>query len=277
MTKYGEGEDEEDCDCSWMGYFIRKRLDGITDVNNAERSLMKMWNGHVAKFKGRGFRHLDEILTDFLTEECHMLIKLNLYRSFMSHIASLQQSGLISMEKMLYYVNAMQVAMNVIKDTKTVNGRFQMYNTIPVISPSRRNYSETIIPVMVSSDQNTKEIDGIEKPSFCSLTIYKGKKSDSSEDEKEGDGEIRIGREYQAVPPPYIPPSERKEDLADERALLVWAPQDNADHAVLDQFVITSKEKFGYNIEQALAMLLLHKYDTEAALVDLSKYAPRIY
>jgi len=125
---------------------------------------------------------------------------------------------------------------------------------------------------MVNFDQNTKEINGIEEPS--SITKSKGKMLDSSDDEKEGDGEIRVGREYQAVPPPYIPPSERKEDLADERALLVWAPQDNADDAVIDQFVMTAKEKYGYNIEQALGMLFWHKYDAEAAMADLANYTP---
>jgi len=123
MTKYGEGEDEADCECSWIGYFTKKRLDEITDVNTAEKSLMNIWNVHVAKYQGRGVRHLDKVLKDFLTEHSHTLIELNLYRNFVSHIASLQQSGLISMETMLYCANAMQEVMKVIKETKTVIGQ----------------------------------------------------------------------------------------------------------------------------------------------------------
>lgn len=34
---------------------------------------------------------------------------------------------------------------------------------------------------------------------------------------------IRVGRDYQAVCPEFIPPTDRKGEL-NERALLVWAP-----------------------------------------------------
>ena len=46
--------------------------------------------------------------------------------------------------------------------------------------------------------------------------------SESSEDEREGT--IRVGRDYQAVPPPFIPKPERRSDQCQERALLVWSP-----------------------------------------------------
>ena len=46
--------------------------------------------------------------------------------------------------------------------------------------------------------------------------------SESSEDEREG--QIRVGRDYQAVPPPYIPKNERRPEQCAERALLVWSP-----------------------------------------------------
>jgi len=123
MTKYGEGEEEADCECSWIGYFTKKRLDDITDVNSAEKTLMNMWNVHVAKYQGRGVRHLDKVLKDFLTEHSHTLIELNLYRNFVSHVASMQQQGLISMDTMLFSANAMQEVMKVIKETRTVIGQ----------------------------------------------------------------------------------------------------------------------------------------------------------
>jgi len=123
MTKFGEGEEEADCECSWIGYFTKKRLDDITDVNSAEKTLMNMWNVHVAKYQGRGVRHLDKVLKDFLTEHSHTLIELNLYRNFVSHVASMQQQGLISMDTMLFSANAMQEVMKVIKETRTVIGQ----------------------------------------------------------------------------------------------------------------------------------------------------------
>jgi len=124
---------------------------------------------------------------------------------------------------------------------------------------------------MVNIDLNTKEVNGIKDTSSA---ISKGDAFNSSDEEKEGDGEIRVGREYQAVPPPFIPNSERNEELGEDKALLVWAPQDSGDDSVLDQFVKTAKGKYGYNIEQALGMLFWHNYDVKQALEDLANYTP---
>eukprot|EP00090_Calanus_glacialis_P014557 TRINITY_DN2336_c0_g1_i1.p1 TRINITY_DN2336_c0_g1~~TRINITY_DN2336_c0_g1_i1.p1 ORF type:complete len:1048 (-),score=339.89 TRINITY_DN2336_c0_g1_i1:321-3224(-) len=123
MTKYGDGESEADCECSWVSHFTKKRLEDITDVNGAEKNLMNMWNVHVAKYQGRGVMHLDKVLKDFLSEHSHTLIELNLYRNFVSHISSMQQASLISMDTMLYCANAMQEVMKVISETKTVIGK----------------------------------------------------------------------------------------------------------------------------------------------------------
>lgn len=35
---------------------------------------------------------------------------------------------------------------------------------------------------------------------------------------------MRVGRDYQALVPPMIPPADRKSDQYAERALLVWSP-----------------------------------------------------
>ena len=100
--------------------------------------------------------------------------------------------------------------------------------------------------------------------------------SESSEDEREG--QIRVGRDYQAVPPPYIPKTERRPDQCPERALLVWSPSTNISnqrreyllrppsaHSCLsvDEFIQVAKEKYGYNAEQALGMLFWHKHDLD--------------
>jgi len=77
----------------------------------------------VAKYQGRGVMHLDKVLKDFLTEHSHTLIELNLYRNFVTHISSMQQASLISMDTMLYCANAMQEVMKVLSETKTVIGQ----------------------------------------------------------------------------------------------------------------------------------------------------------
>lgn len=96
--------------------------------------------------------------------------------------------------------------------------------------------------------------------------------SESSEDEREGT--IRVGRDYQAVPPPFIPKPERRSDQCQERALLVWSPSTNIANQKLDEFIQVAKEKYGYNAEQALGMLFWHKHDLDRALQDLSNFTP---
>jgi len=110
---------------------------------------------------------------------------------------------------------------------------------------------------------------------FSLKAPQKGAGSDSSDEDKEG--QIRVGRDYQAVPPPCLPPSERTAHQGEERALLVWAPGvagDAMEDKELDQFVMTAKEKYGYNMEQALGMVFWHKHDLEGAMLDLANYTP---
>jgi len=98
--------------------------------------------------------------------------------------------------------------------------------------------------------------------------------SGSSEDEqREGGGHIRVGREYQAVLPAFTPPSERMEQDCAERAMLVWSPSQEED-AKLDKYIHTAIDKYGYNREQALAMLFWHKHDMDRALQDLANFTP---
>ena len=42
----------------------------------------------------------------------------------------------------------------------------------------------------------------------------------------------------------------------------------------VDQFVMTAKETYGYNMEQALGMVFWHKHDLEGAMLDLANYTP---
>jgi len=99
-----------------------------------------------------------------------------------------------------------------------------------------------------------------------------GGSGESSEDEREG--RIRVGRDYQAVPPPYIPSSDRRPEQCAERALLVWSPANHIVGQKLDEFIQVAKEKYGYNSEQALGMLFWHKHDLDRALQDLANFTP---
>ena len=119
---------------------------------------------------------------------------------------------------------------------------------------------------MVNSDnevQVLKNGGGKSQPSSPITLSAPGKVpgSESSEDEREG--QIRVGRDYQAVPPPFIPKTERRPDQCPERALLVWSPSTTISNQKLDEFVQVAKEKYGYNAEQALGMLFWHKHDLD--------------
>ncbi|KAM4018338.1 REST corepressor 2 isoform 3-T3 [Anomaloglossus baeobatrachus] len=96
---------------------------------------------------------------------------------------------------------------------------------------------------------------------------------DSSEDEAPRDSMIRVGSDYQAQIP------ECKSDYAAQinvemKGMLVWSPNHFVSDAKLDEYISMAKEKHGYNVEQALGMLLWHKHDVERSLADLANFTP---
>ncbi|XP_077143766.1 REST corepressor 2 isoform X5 [Ranitomeya variabilis] len=96
---------------------------------------------------------------------------------------------------------------------------------------------------------------------------------DSSEDEAPRDSMIRVGSDYQAQIPEF------KSDCAAQinlemKGMLVWSPNHFVSDAKLDEYISMAKEKHGYNVEQALGMLLWHKHDVERSLADLANFTP---
>lgn len=112
---------------------------------------------------------------------------------------------------------------------------------------------------------------------------------------------IRVGRDYQAVCPELEPVDQRRPELISDRALLVWSPTcDISDMKckwkpvffkysgfifaicifqylcifLVDEYITTAKEKYGYNGEQALGMLFWHKHDLNRASMDLANFTP---
>uniref|UniRef100_A0A8C2ET95 REST corepressor 2 n=1 Tax=Cyprinus carpio TaxID=7962 RepID=A0A8C2ET95_CYPCA len=61
---------------------------------------------------------------------------------------------------------------------------------------------------------------------------------------------------------------------SDQRSMLVWSPNSQVSDAMLDEYILMAKEKHGYNMEQALGMLLWHKHDVEKSLADLANFTP---
>ncbi|XP_055909736.1 putative uncharacterized protein DDB_G0285119 isoform X1 [Eupeodes corollae] len=124
-------------------------------------------------------------------------------------------------------------------------------------SPNGNVVGATGTPETSSDDDNSIKRNG------------KTKTKQSEYEEK-----IRVGRDYQAVCPPLVPEPERKPEILNDRALLVWSPTKEIPDPKLEEYISVAKEKYGYNGEQALGMLFWHKHDLERAVMDLANFTP---
>lgn len=97
---------------------------------------------------------------------------------------------------------------------------------------------------------------------------------ESSDEEHAHDSMIRVGGDYQAQIPEFKPDSPSRFTEKDQRSMLVWCPNSQLSDAMLDEYILMAKEKHGYNMEQALGMLLWHKHDVERSLADLANFTP---
>ncbi|XP_065104824.1 REST corepressor 2 isoform X1 [Paramisgurnus dabryanus] len=96
----------------------------------------------------------------------------------------------------------------------------------------------------------------------------------SDEEHTHADSMIRVGGDYQAQIPEFNPDSATRYSEKDQRSMLVWSPNTIVSDAMLDEYIVMAKEKHGYNMEQALGMLLWHKHDVEKSLADLANFTP---
>ncbi|XP_063800990.1 REST corepressor 2 isoform X2 [Pseudophryne corroboree] len=97
---------------------------------------------------------------------------------------------------------------------------------------------------------------------------------DSSEDEVPRDSMIRVGTDYQAQIPECKQDPATQSNNVEMKGMLVWSPSPSVSGAKLNEYITMAKDKHGYNVEQALGMLLWHKHDVERALADLANFTP---
>jgi len=95
--------------------------------------------------------------------------------------------------------------------------------------------------------------------------------SSASDEWDHAEGGMRVGGDYQAKVPSYNPGA--KTDARAE-AMLVWAPHPETPDSKVEEYLHLSKEKYGYNTEQALGMLFWHKHNVDKALADLPNFTP---
>uniref|UniRef100_S4RMF1 REST corepressor 1 n=1 Tax=Petromyzon marinus TaxID=7757 RepID=S4RMF1_PETMA len=65
-----------------------------------------------------------------------------------------------------------------------------------------------------------------------------------------------------------------REREREHAGMLVWSPNHNIPEPRLDEYIAIAKEKYGYNMEQALGMLFWHKHNIEKSLADLPNFTP---
>ncbi|CAH2325173.1 REST corepressor 2 [Pelobates cultripes] len=105
-------------------------------------------------------------------------------------------------------------------------------------------------------------------------SVGSNSEEESSEDEAPRDSMIRVGSDYQAQIPEYKPENFSGISNVEMKGMLVWSPNHFVSDAKLDEYISMAKEKHGYNVEQALGMLLWHKHDVERSLADLANFTP---
>lgn len=100
--------------------------------------------------------------------------------------------------------------------------------------------------------------------------------ANSSSGEEEQSGKIRVGKDFQCEIPDWIPLDRRHQDQCIERELLVWSPcpKGSLSDSVIDDYLATAKEKYGYTTEQALGMLFWHQHDIHRSTQDLANFTP---
>lgn len=130
-----------------------------------------------------------------------------------------------------------------------------------------------IVMVVLHSSETNKQ------PLGSDLLSYGNNRNicsnESSGEEEQQSGKIRIGKDYQCDIPRWIPEEERKVDQCIERELLVWSPSPSkVSDSLLDEYIHTAKEKYGYTMDQALGMLFWHQHDLERSTQDLANFTP---
>ena len=180
LTEFEEVDHELDCDFTWLSLYTRKLLDDITDVNQAEKTLMTMWNEHVVKYDGMGKVNLRRLLWEFVDFHFHIISDLNLYCNFICHMTAMQQIGLITMETVVDTVMRMQELMI----NRSQKNPSDSVKDLAVLFPSLELDPITIIPSSVKH-QNIENSGDEDDPFYSSFTTLNISLEEASESHKE--------------------------------------------------------------------------------------------
>ena len=96
-------EAEEYCEAptDWYQEEAERQIDDFTDVNTGEKLMMKLWNRFARSLPRLGVLHLPAALVTFARQFGPTLLRNNLYRNFLLHLAALESQEVISGAAML--------------------------------------------------------------------------------------------------------------------------------------------------------------------------------
>lgn len=97
--------------------------------------------------------------------------------------------------------------------------------------------------------------------------------SSGSKSNEASNGKIRtrVGTDYQA----NLPRCEKRYTLPSTNTeVLVWKPNDILSNKELENYLFMARARHGYNIDQALALLLWHKHSIQKATSDIGNFLP---
>lgn len=95
----GEYEAEENYD--WLKDLSLRQIDDFVDLNEGEKSLMKLWNTHLHLNPCYGDRMLIQILEEFIEQYGLKIYRQHLQKNFMLHLSNLHDFQAISSSTMM--------------------------------------------------------------------------------------------------------------------------------------------------------------------------------
>eukprot|EP00118_Oscarella_pearsei_P004410 m.18775 g.18775 ORF g.18775 m.18775 type:complete len:660 (+) comp27730_c0_seq1:231-2210(+) len=93
-----DADSEDEVDPLWMKVNMKMMINEFTDVNDAEKEMMKLWNLHAMKILPFADCHIDQICRQFARKFGEVIIEKNLMWNFAFHLANLSDYRLISPE-----------------------------------------------------------------------------------------------------------------------------------------------------------------------------------
>ena len=97
----------EECHDWWKQMSVRQ-INDFVDLNDGEKAIMNMWNGHLQLNPISGKRMLIQCLEDFIRQHGLKIYRRNLYKNLVLHLSNLHDFRLISSSTVMNMITKYQ-------------------------------------------------------------------------------------------------------------------------------------------------------------------------